>query len=329
MFFSKLLTALEVRHTRTYSDGRFMHMPFMSWFGLSKLLDEYGIDSQGVIVSDTAQMCELPVPFVAQLKCGEWVIVTEATKCHARYITQSVREDVSITTLADDWTGKALLTRPRPGACEPDYGKHLLAEVMTRLRNCSLIALLAGLPVWSFIANGLWRHWYMWVLTLIYLFGLSASVGLVLKELGVKSRALDNVCAAVVAHGCETVMGKGGTFLGIFHWSQVGLAYFSVSLTALLAFPAIWPWLALTAVCCLPYSFWSVSYQKWVAKSWCTLCLCVQASFWLLFFFWIPVEWWHELEWTPGVIVLLAAYGVVLLSVNALMPLITLPRKDE
>lgn len=329
MIFSNFLKALGVRHTQKYSDRRFMTMPFMSWFGLSKLLNEYGVDTQGVTVEDKTQMCRLPVPFIAQLKCGEWVIVTDAAKCHARFITQSVREDVCIKTLADDWTGNALLAKARPEACEPDCGKHLLADIMTRVRNYGLIAILAALAVWAFIANGLWQHWYMYFIAALYIFGLAASVGLILKELGVKSRALDNVCAAVVAHGCETVMQKGGTFLGIFHWSQVGLAYFAVSLVTFLAFPAMWPWLALIGVCCLPYSFWSIDYQKFVAKSWCTLCLCVQSSFWLLFLFWLPAHWWQQLVWTPYLIVLLAIYGVILLSVNAMMPDITLPRNEQ
>lgn len=329
MIFSDFLSALGVAHTQKYSDRRFSTMPFMSWFGVSKLLSEYNIDNQGVTLADKSQINELPTPFITPLKGGEWVIVTQITDCTISYLTQGISEQAFVEKFIADWTGNALLAAARTDSCEPDYSKHRLTEIMTVMRNYALIALLAFIICYLFIYNKLYNKWWAYLLAVFYGIGLAASAGLVMKDLGLKSKALDNVCATLRKGGCETVINTGGTFLYIFHWSQVGLTYFTVSLIAFLAFPTIWPWLALLGTCCLPYTIWSLSYQKWVAHSWCTLCVTVQSTFWIIFALWLPSGWWSNLEWSFAPIVLLACYGIIMLSINVLYPDINLAKKDE
>ena len=43
--FSDFLQALGVQHTGRYSDSRFNGLTFKSLFGLSRLLDEYGVEN--------------------------------------------------------------------------------------------------------------------------------------------------------------------------------------------------------------------------------------------------------------------------------------------
>ena len=46
--FNDLLQQLGVRHTDSYSAQRFRSMPFPTLYGLTKLMQEYGICSQGL-----------------------------------------------------------------------------------------------------------------------------------------------------------------------------------------------------------------------------------------------------------------------------------------
>lgn len=46
--FSDFLSELDVPHTQCYSDREFCTMPFQSLFGLKKLLQSYGVESEGV-----------------------------------------------------------------------------------------------------------------------------------------------------------------------------------------------------------------------------------------------------------------------------------------
>ena len=74
--FSDFLTALGVPHTQWYSDAQFDAMTFKSLFGLSKLLQGYGIDGEALEVPDkNAALDALTVPYLAYLP-GNFVIVT-------------------------------------------------------------------------------------------------------------------------------------------------------------------------------------------------------------------------------------------------------------
>ena len=74
--FSNFLTALGVPHTEWYSSQQFRGMTFKSVFGLTKLLQKYGADSETLRFTDKDQgYADLPVPFLAQLD-GCFAIVT-------------------------------------------------------------------------------------------------------------------------------------------------------------------------------------------------------------------------------------------------------------
>ena len=73
--FTDFLEVLGVPHTRRYSLGRFENMPFKSLFGMSKLLEEYGVECRGVKLDDPAEITGLSVPFIASMGNG-FVIVT-------------------------------------------------------------------------------------------------------------------------------------------------------------------------------------------------------------------------------------------------------------
>ena len=147
---------------------------------------------------------------------------------------------------------------------------------------------------------------------------------LVQKSVKIKNAAADRVCGVLEAGGCDSVLEmKASKFFGIFGWSEVGFAYFSVSLLTLLMFPEWIKYLAACNVCCLPFTFWSIWYQKFRAKVWCTLCVSVQASLWLLFFCYLGGGWLKDIfPLRIEFFVLGMTYLTVLLGLNRLLPLI-------
>lgn len=324
--FTCLLDVLCVPHTAAYSDGRFRAMPFQSLFGLSKLLQEYGVATAGVSLDDRKDITDLPVPFVAPLRGGEWVIVsgTDATAGTVSYLSHGRREQAPIDTFTGAWGGTALLCGHDDGAVraiEPHYAEHRLAIIMTRLRNIALVVLLTGLSLWLFVENGLWKSWVTMSLVVVSIIGFLASYFLGQKTIGIHTKFSDSICSAIQHKGCDHVLDSGGTFLGIFHWSEVGLGYFGVTLLALLTAPQqTMPWLAFFNVFCLPYSFWSIGYQKFKAHAWCTFCLIVQATLWTLaaIFFFGGV--WKELTtFNSAGPILLACYIIAVLGINWLL----------
>lgn len=181
-----------------------------------------------------------------------------------------------------------------------------------------LWALLAAIFAYFFVTNGIYRQWSTVALTAFDLLGLWLTAMLMQKTLKIKSKAADHVCGILQAGGCDSILElKASSFFGIFKWSEVGFAYFSVSLAALLAFPGSIGALALCNVCCLPFTAWSIWYQKFRAKAWCTLCVSVQATLWLLFLCYLLGGWLSQaLPLRLPTLVLAACYGATLLAIN-------------
>lgn len=318
--FTDWLRQLRVPCTQAYSERRFHDMSFPTLFGLGKLMQSYGVATRGVRLPDKTRIACLPVPFVAPMQSGEMVIVcgTDGADGPVSYMSQGDTLHAPLSEFVAAWSGVALLASPGPGASEPGYRRHRFAEVMTQLRDVGVWVALAAVFVYMFVTHGLEGRWYTVAIALLDIAGLTLSFMLVQKTAGVRTRIQEHVCGVLQKGGCDDILASGAsTFMGIFHWSEVGLSYFGVSLATLLLFPDRLPELALVCVCCLPYTVWSISYQRLVAHRWCTLCVGVQATLWLLFFCYLGGGCLAG-AWPPGLpfFALGAVYVAALLVLN-------------
>lgn len=322
MLLSDFLTALRVPHTVEYTQKQFDSMPFKSLFGLSKLLETYGVESEGLYLSDRKEIRKLMAPFLVHTPKG-FVLVTAVGTDRVDYMTQGVAESMPIDEFRRVWDGNVFLAFPHADACEPDYRAHARLLFFNEAKRWLLGALALLLFAYLFIANGIFRHPTLILATLCDIFGLTMSYMLVQKSMNIKSRAADKVCGVLQEGGCDKVLEtKASTFFGIFSWSEVGFAYFSVSLLALLMFPQWVAYLAACNVCCLPFTLWSIWYQKFRAKHWCTLCVSVQATLWLLFACYASGGWLHGVfPLRIEFFVLIATYAFMLLVLNRIVPL--------
>ena len=320
------LTALNVPHTDDYSNSRFDSMPFKTMFGLTKLLEEYGVKSEGYMLEDKDEIARITPPFLARTPAG-YTIVTAVTPQNVSYLTQGVAETVPLQEFKAGWDGNVVLSYPEPSAKEPDYAIHARIAFFMKAKKWVLAACVAMIFFYLLISNGIYRHISTVLIALIDIGGLYFTYLLVQKSLKIHNTAADKVCGVLEAGGCDSILDmKASKFFGLFGWSEVGFAYFSVSLATMLLFPDMLPCLALINLCCLPFTFWSIWYQRFRAHRWCTLCVCVQASLWLLFFCYL-FGGWLRLAWPPTIhfFILGIAYLAVMLGLNALMPLIEKP----
>lgn len=319
--FSNFLTALGVPHTEWYSSQQFRGMTFKSVFGLTKLLQKYGVDSETLRFTDKNEgYADLPVPFLAQLD-GCFAIVTEKGPDGVEYSTLTERPGSRMTREAfmDRWTGVALVAYPTERSCEPDVCAHRTTELVRRLVRpavwASALTVLIGLG----LTGGALRSIVTAILLAFNLFGLYVSYMLVQKSSGIHTASADRVCAVIERTGCNTVLGTSASkFFGAVSWSAVGFGYFGVNTAVLLLAPEALRELALLNICCLPFSFWSVWYQRTRAGAWCTLCLLVQGTLWAIF---LTDLIGGLISWPPSwasLVILLAAYVGAVLAVNTL-----------
>ncbi|MCM1005278.1 MAG: hypothetical protein NC402_03160 [Prevotella sp.] len=316
------LTALGVSHTDAYTTKRFDDMPFRTMFGLIKLLEEYGVESQGWLLSDKCEISKLTPPFLARTPKG-FVIVLNQSGGNVTYMSQGVRETVPALEFQNAWDGNVILSFPTAMAKEPEYEKHRALEFLTSTKKRVLYLCAIFLFLYAFISNRLYDSVSTILVAAVDIVGLYFTYLLVQKSVKIHNPAADSVCSVLQAGGCDSILElKASKFFGLFGWSEVGFSYFSVSLLTLLMFPDMLPWLALCNVCCLPFTVWSIWYQKFRAHKWCTLCVCVQASLWLLFFSYlrggyIKYAWPLSMDF----FVLGVTYVAVMLGINAIMPL--------
>lgn len=331
--FSRFLAALGVPHTVEYSDRRFRSMPFSSLFGLSHLLSAYGIDNQGYRITDKSELSSIPTPFLAQMQDGVFAIVTSISPTSVTYDLKGQTLTSPLATFLAQWNGIVLLAWPKPTAKEPNYAAHHTKEVVQRLCVPAMVVGALFIVAYFFIENGLYRHLSAILLTLFNCLGLFFSYLLMQKTLGIKSATGNRVCGIIQEGGCDTIVNmKVSKLFGVFAWSEVGFAYFGVSLAVLLLFPQMWGALAVANVFCLPYSFWSVWYQKYRARHWCTLCLGVQTTLWLLFFAFLWGGWFREgfTHLRLSTLVLIAVYATTAVAINTFTRILTnLPARNE
>ena len=316
---SDLLEALGVPHTRAYSDMRFRQMTFKSLFGLSKVLEEYGVESRALAHGDKkADLKLLTTPFLAASTDG-FAIVYGIDGETVDLSLPTGAEKMPLATFLDRWTGTVLLLSPHEHAHEPDLGKHRFYDYAAVAKRWILGVAMAFFFFTLFFLNGICGKVSTILLAAIDVAGLFVTYHLLLKSRNVHSDTGDRICGIIDRTGCSTVLKtSASSFFGLFSWSEVGVAYFSVSLLVLLLFPEYTGYLALINACCCPFSIWSVWYQKYRAKAWCTLCLITQACLWLSLFCYIGGGWFRQaFPLSLPFFIICAAYVIVLFILNA------------
>ena len=163
-----------------------------------------------------------------------------------------------------------------------------------------------------------------WIILFLNLIGLGISGILLSHTFNTQSNYVEAICSLFKQYHCNSVLdSKAAKFMGLVHWSEIGTSYFLANMLLLLFAPSLYPWLVWINIIVLPYSFWSVWYQKKVAMHWCMFCLGIQVILWLLFLsnlllwtFVMPSFWWHDLM-TVALI-----YGLPFCIVVSLVPVI-------
>lgn len=315
--FIDFLKELQVPYTPEWSTERFYSMSFKSLFGMQQLLKEYGVPSEGYSLSDKSKFPSLSTPFIAATKSG-LVIVTSISGSEVEYLSQGEPETIPFAEFEKAATGEVFLAYPAAGSREPDYCAHRFNESVKKLRDYGLVVGAILLFLYLFITNKIYTEWSQVLIMVLDMAGLYFSFLLVQKTLNIKNRAADRVCKVLQEGGCDSVLKtRASKLFGVFSWSEVGLTYFSVSLLTLLIFPQFTSYLALCNAICLPFTFWSIWYQKFRAKAWCTLCVSVQCLLWLLFACYLGGGWYRGiLPIRIEFFVLGLTYVTVMLALN-------------
>jgi len=117
--------------------------------------------------------------------------------------------------------------------------------------------------------------------------GLIVSTILLVQSIDANNDFVKKLCGTGERINCSSVLSSSSaTLFGIISWSEIGFFYFAGTFLILYisgngtGTMSILAWLN---VLCIPYTFFSVIYQAFVIKQWCTLCLSIQLLLWVEF----------------------------------------------
>lgn len=302
--FYVLLKALNVKYTKQFSHKLYNeHAHKTNMFGLSKMLTEYGIDNEGLRFEDKDEITSLNVPFVAQLH-QDLVVVLKLTDSSVVYYQRGKEKELPPEEFKEKWSGVALAIDPDTKAVEPEYKENKRKELYKAILKYTLIGCICAILISVVINKRYYQDIGMILVLAVNLLGAYIGYLLMLKQVKVHSASADKICSALKQGDCNNVLeSKAAKLWGIIGWSEAGLGYFISNLIIIMFFPNLMPYLALINIGALPYSVWSIWYQKVKAKQWCALCLIVQVAFYLLFAVNLIFGYITWPEFTPGQVV--------------------------
>ncbi|WP_108821343.1 vitamin K epoxide reductase family protein [Dysgonomonas sp. Marseille-P4361] len=254
-----------------------------SLFEFTKMLSEYNLENVTLKMNDKNEIYSLELPCIITLY-GEITLVHKLTDKKIYCIQKGKRREFAISEFMNVWNGIVLLSEKTEKTFELNYKENYIQQTFNLLRKNLLAVCIAALALIGFLTNEIYANLGLLSLTTISVIGIYIGYLLIQKQMYIPNSNADKICSLFKKGGCNDVLNSpAAKFMGVIGWSEVGLSYFISNLLIVLLFPQFVSYLALINLCALPYSFWSVWYQRFKAKQWCPLCLIVQILLWITF----------------------------------------------
>lgn len=321
--FITFLKLLNVKHTKSFSTKYYNEHPHKyNLFGLSKMLSDYGVENAGTKIKDKENdLFNIETPFVA-FTGNDFVTVYKVSSENVSYIWNGKDISISPTEFIQQWTGIVLLAETNENSIEPIYKENRKKERFGFFQKILLLASVLLTFILIYISKSLYSDIGLTFSLIVNFIGVYIGYLLVQKQMHIHSEYGDKICSLFKQGDCNDILeSSAAKFLGVIGWSEIGFAYFMSNVFIIAFFPQFVSYLAVINICALPYSFWSVWYQKVKAKQWCPLCLIVQSLLWVVFvvnltFGFIQIPNFN----VEDILVVGCIYLIPLLAINIITP---------
>jgi uncharacterized membrane protein len=285
----QLIILADIKLTQTsLKNALLQHNDFPTFASFGDVLDEFNIPNLSTRLS-AENLSEIPLPALAHLEENDgdnFVIIKSVADNQIEWQQERKIVQENITEFTKKWEGITLLIEPDLTSGEANFLTMRRKEVINNLRTpfiiTGILLCLGGVLLSIFERFSLAENWQYSALLLTKILGVVSSVLLVWYSIDGSNPLLENICHLNKKTNCENILNsKAARIFGWLSWSEIGLFYFSGGFSLLLLNPDFSLWyLGGFTLLALPYTFWSVYYQAFVAKEWCPLCLSVQVLLW-------------------------------------------------
>lgn len=277
------LKASRIRHTKIFSEKLFLEHPNKNnMLGLSQMLKVYGLDMVGVRFVDK-ENAKLPTPCILHIS-GGFVVATKLETGMISYIWNDNPVTKEVSDFCQIWTGHALMAKDQDfaKAAEPDYRKNKRRETLILLQKYVIAIGSVAVLIKGFTASGSFLSIPLEIDFAFSVVGLILSILLMQKQLFQTSRWGDKVCSFFHQIDCNNVLHTQYGKIGNMTWSEIGTGYFFARLVCISLLPETYFSLSVFGWCAMAYLIWSLWIQAIVLGKYCTLCILVQVSAWII-----------------------------------------------
>jgi len=285
---SFLLSKLGIKFNDNYLIKELRSHPFSpSLAAISDILYKYKIENEALRL-DYDELLQFKNPFIAHLTLfnGLFVVVLKVSDDEVSYVF----EGKNYVTLSKEeflkfWNNIVLIARPSSQSCEPDYKQHRNEFLIYRTPKLVLFSILGLVFIIQFKSNI--SFIYLLPLLATKVIGLFIVTMLIKHELGIQSNLVDKLCTMSKSAGCNEVLkSKGAKIFGNVFLADLGLVWFISSLFIILIclytenhdFVNLYNLLGWLSIASVPFILFSISYQAFIIKKYCPLCLGVMST---------------------------------------------------
>jgi uncharacterized membrane protein len=280
-----LLSALKVPTTKTFLAKELRSHPYYpSLAAVSDILNTYKVENAAMRIS-TDELDTIQTPFIAHLNShqGAFALVEKITQDEV-HVTQEEKANkvYSKSEFIKIWDKIILTAKADDTSIEPDFKQTRKDELLTAIKLPLLFIAIALILIATLVINQSVAFYLPLFITKVT--GLFFIWLLVKHELGEQSDLTDKLCTMTKSAGCNEVLNsKASRLFGLVELADMGLVWFVSSFLFLLinsfkevqtADFNILGWFAMLS---LPFIVFSISYQAFVVKKYCPLCLGVMS----------------------------------------------------
>ncbi|MEM7368732.1 MAG: vitamin K epoxide reductase family protein [Bacteroidota bacterium] len=244
------------------------HPYFPNIISITDLFDHVKIENLAVRLPRSSEaLAQLPSFFLAQvIQEGNenLVLVEKKQESYLLSFHQKWSTELTEEAFLHIWNGLAIVI---------EDNAHQPKNVLPRMSRIALLgcASLIGVGIWGVIYDFSLTGMLYSVLTML---GWLISISLLQLEFGSSNAFVNKVCAGGPNIDCEAVISsKGASLIQGLKLSHLSMWYFSgILLFQLINGSLLSPVLLLLSLLSVPLIIFSLYYQAFVAKQWCTLC---------------------------------------------------------
>lgn len=330
--FTTLFDNLGVKYSYSYLKQLIEEMPYNdSMFGVGVILDKYNVSHRCVKFINKNRFTYIEVPFIAIYKRQFILVSSISSDGVIGFYIDGQYQQTSFDQFCQGWNGVAILIIPDNNIREENYHVHIIEQRQSAFKDILSIIVAIVLMGFGVLNVNSELSWVYNIIIAINAGGLFVSFLLLQKQLHIPNKVADKICGLSKESSCADILeSKAATLLGIVKLGEVGFGFFATNIIVLLCFPQAHCILAIYAILVLPFSFWSVWYQRFRARKWCPLCLCILAIMWAQALTYLAIRSLRDYSGNlTAPIMIVMAYVLFVLCTNMIMNLISSKKRAD